>query len=235
MSLTVIPGLCPAENCVEQGFIVGEGRCRGVVQLGEFAVEAAGSVVVHHRGGVGVVVVAEVDAGAVDPQAGVPVVTVSGDPFVAGGGVPVQASVGLILALGAQAEIGARVVEAVVVDVIDVLPAPCAQNDSVHAVHHVLAVDTFGADGIAFAVEPPAPLREIGVVCIVDKRELALGEGNQLCHARVTFGRYADEGEWISERFGTANQERKTYPYYTANLPWKITTSHTSKGEAGDK
>ena len=158
-----------------------------MVQLGIFAVEAAGSVVVDHRGGVGVLMIAEVDAVAADPQAGMPVRTVLGNPLVAGGGVPVQASVGLVLALGAESEIGAGVVEAVVVDVVDILPARRAQNDSVHAVDDLLAVDALRADGVAFAVETPAPLGEVFVVLVIDKRELALGEGNQLRHDGKTF------------------------------------------------
>ena len=84
-----------------------------------------------------------------------------------------QTAVGLVLRLRAQAQVGTGIVEPIVVDVIDILSPLGVEQHAVHTHDDLFAVLVIGANGVPFAVDAPAPLRDECIVLVIDERKLA--------------------------------------------------------------
>lgn len=160
-----------------------ESACRGSVGTRELPEQRPGGLVVGQSGGRGVLEVAQVDADALQLDAGVVLfaLLVPTDAFQPGVRVALHPAVLVVLVRAGQAQVLPAVVERVAVDVIDQLAGRGLQDDAVHVQQGELAV-AIGEEthGVAFLRHEPGVLGEAGVVGGVDERRRAALEGNGL-------------------------------------------------------
>jgi len=121
-----------------------------------------------------------------NPDAGVPAIDTPSDAFVAGGVIPMQATVGLVFTACAEAQIGARIVQLVVIDVVNVAPPWRVHDDPVQIDVNPLAMVDFGSRWRTLSSSGTIVIHQEGVIGIIDKRGIStVCEGNPLGHGNV--------------------------------------------------
>lgn len=129
-----------------------------------------------------IVMVAEMDVDPILFQMGTPLTLLKDDAFEARRIVAKHTTVHQILLLREQPQIIPRVVEAIVIDVIDDQVRWCLHDESVHGDDDFLSVDRITSNGVALGTKPPFPVGQPIEVSVIDEREVILGQGNSLRH-----------------------------------------------------
>jgi SAM-dependent methyltransferase len=131
------------------------------------AVEHHRCAVVHQRGSFQVVVVTEMDVALIFLNAGVPFSILKHHPFEAGSVIPEHPPVHQIFLHRQHAQVVTRILEAVVIDVINNMSRGWLHDFAVQAQYHLLATDAKAADGVALVRESPAVVVCPGEVLVI--------------------------------------------------------------------